>query len=189
MDEEEKRWVERCRAGDREAFRPLVERYHARVFRLTLRIAGERAAAQDLTQEAFLKAYAALTRYDAARPFSSWLFRIAVNLCIDRRRRSREVATPELEPPHLVDPTDALAQDETRRAVQAALGRLSEKYRVVLILKDVEGMDYQSIAEVLGDSVPALKIRVLRGREQLAKHLRKMYPQLLADVVPFKKAL
>lgn len=189
MDPLEQTWIAACLEGDKNAFRPLVERYQGALFRIAWRILGDRAAAHDVAQEAFLRAYQALGRYDPARPFGSWLYRIAVNLSIDRRRRSREVAYAELDPPHLHDPTEPIEAAETQRAVQAALQRLPDNYRVVLILKDIEGLDYESIAQVLGDSIPALKIRVVRGRARLAQLMRKLYPELLPAVALVKKAL
>lgn len=181
-DDQETAWVVDCRRGNREAFRPLVERYQQIVFRLTLRMLADRGEAQDAAQDTFLKAYASLRRYDTARPFSTWLYRIAVNTCIDRRRQRRDVAVADLEPPVLDDGAVTIERREIRDAVHAALMRLPESYRVVLILKDIEGLDYQSIAQVLGGSVPALKIRVVRGRVKLAQQIRKMYPELAPSV-------
>jgi RNA polymerase sigma-70 factor, ECF subfamily len=189
VDELERTWITACLGGDKEAFRHLVTRYQGPLYRIAWRILGERTAAHDVAQETFLKAYQALDRYDPSRPFSSWLYRICVNVSIDRRRRSREVAIAELDPPHLHDPTASIESAEAQRAVQACLQRLPDNYRVVLVLKDIEGLDYESITQVLGDSIPALKIRVVRGRARLAQLIRKLYPELLPAVALVKKAL
>jgi len=182
-DPQESAWVRACLAGERDAFRPLVERHHGGVLRVAARILGDRIEAQDVAQESFLKAYSALHRYDLERPFVTWLYRIAVNTCLDRRRRRRDVAMPDLEPADGAASADSsLAQHERQVALQRALARLPDDYRTILVLKDIEGLDYESIALILGGSLPALKIRVVRARSKLAVLFKKMYPELALDV-------
>ena len=133
-------------------------------------------------QEALVKAYRSLSSYDTARPFSTWLYRVCVNTCIDRKRRVRDLPTDE--PIILVDASQGarLEREDVTRAVQHALTRLDETYRVALVLKDVEDLDYETMSEILGESVPALKIRVIRARQRLAKVLRKLHPELVPPV-------
>lgn len=176
-------WVEACRRGERDAFRVAVERYQQRAYRVALRLLGDPAAAQDAAQESFFKAYRALARYDTSRPFLTWLLRIVVNTSLDAVRRRREQPSSELDELEGEATADGrLAASETREAVNRALARLPDEYRTALVLKDVEGFDYETISEIVGDSVPALKIRVIRARAKLAEKIRKMYPGLLADV-------
>jgi RNA polymerase sigma-70 factor (ECF subfamily) len=176
-------WVEACRGGDRNAFRVAVERYQQRAYRVALRLLGDPAAAQDAAQESLFKAYRALDRYDTSRPFLTWLLRIVVNTSLDAVRRRREHPSSELDELEGNSTADgALAATQTREAVNRALARLPEEYRTALVLKDVEGLDYETISEIVGDSVAALKIRVIRGRAKLADRIEKMYPGLLTDV-------
>jgi RNA polymerase sigma-70 factor, ECF subfamily len=175
--------VRRTLGGEREAFRLIVERYQAPLVRFGWRMLGDRAAAEDVAQETFVKAYRALARYDVTRSFSTWIYRIAVNTCLDRKRRSREQADDALEVPVAPEHGKALEQAATARAVQEALVRLPEEYRVALVLKDVEELDYDAMSQVLGESVSALKIRVIRARQKIAKILRKLHPELVSHVV------
>lgn len=179
---DEQAWIAACLAGDRNAFRPLVERYQAAVFRIAWRLLADRTSAEDVTQDTFVKAYAALARFDGKRAFSTWLYRIAVNTCLDRRRRKQEQLDGELDGTTAPAGSQRLEREEVERAVQACLQRLAPDYRVAVVLKDIEGMDYEAMAEVLGDTVTALKIRVVRGRAKLATILRKLYPDLVPPV-------
>ncbi|MBI5509763.1 MAG: sigma-70 family RNA polymerase sigma factor [Deltaproteobacteria bacterium] len=175
--------LEACRQGDRDAFRTIVVRYQPKLYAIALRMLGDRHEAEDVVQEALTKAYVALHRYDPSRPFSTWLYRIAVNACVDRsRKRRREVAVPDLEPATTPIGSDRLEQAEIIRAVEHALGALPPDYRAVLVLRDIEGLSYAEIAQILSGSIAALKIRVVRGRAMLAAVLKKLYPDLTALV-------
>jgi RNA polymerase sigma-70 factor (ECF subfamily) len=175
--------VRRCLAGDREAFRTVVVRFDGPVYRLMVRLCGDPQAARDLTQEALLKAFAALAQYDPTRRFVSWLYRIAINACTDRARALRLELHADLEiGDETLRPDHAIEQREREEILQRALLRLPLDYRLVLVLKDVEGLTYDEIAELLGDSIPALKIRVVRARRRLAERIRKTHPELLPPV-------
>jgi len=175
--------VRRCLTGEREAYRSIVEHYQSSIYRLALRLTGHPEDARELTQEAFLKAYAALERYDPERRFASWLYRIAINGCVDRIRSRRLELREDLQPedpaPH---PDEALERRENDAIVQRALLRLPVAYRLALVLKDIEGASYSDMSEMLDESIPALKIRVVRARKQLADKIRKMHPGLVPDV-------
>ncbi len=166
--------VRRCIEGDAEAFRPLVERYSPSLHTFVARHVGPSGEARDIVQEAFLRAFRALPDFDPSYRFSTWLFRIALNLCRDhlKRARTRPVDLPLFadDARHGVDERVEERLDDRRRCEAAlALAReLPEKYREPLLLKDVQRMDYKQMARVTGLSVGLLKIRVMRARRKLA---------------------
>ena len=166
--------LERFAAGDQEAFESLFRQYQGDVYRWIARIVRNRATAEDLTIEAFWRAYRAHARFDARRgSFAGWLRRIATNAALDFLRRTRrEVALPE----DLPEPTrteSAAESDEVQRSVKAGLQRLSPKLRVVVQLGLVEEAPYDEIADALGISVNAVKVRMFRGVRILRKELEK----------------
>jgi RNA polymerase sigma-70 factor (ECF subfamily) len=177
---EDSRAVAQVLRGDRDRFRELVERYQARVFGLTLRLVGNRTEAEDLTQQAFVEAYGGLDRFDPGRRFATWLFRIAVNNCKDHlkshKRRERPFGEERDQDSALFasprpTPEQALASSQVRRIVSEALDRLAPKYRVPLVLKDIEGLSYEEMREVLGLPITTLKIRVVRARARMEELL------------------
>jgi RNA polymerase sigma-70 factor, ECF subfamily len=164
--------------GDREVFRMLVDRYRERIRNLIYAVLSDASVIDDLAQETFIKAYEALPqfRFDAA--FYTWLYRIAVNRCRDeiRRRRVRRVFSlhPLLERQdrELTERTMAHPEDtETRELIDRALSRLPEKFRVPVVLKDVEGLSYDEIAEVTQAEIGTVKSRLFRGRAMLRNWL------------------
>jgi RNA polymerase sigma-70 factor (ECF subfamily) len=168
--------VERSRAGDREAFTELVRRHEGRIYGLCLRILGDADDARDAAQDTFLTAYRKLGQFRGDARFTTWLHRIGVNCCYDALRRARrqpmlhavnDETVPELGPP-AEDHADDVAG--TLDAA-AALARLPEEYRVVLVLADIQDLPYDEISKVLDVPVGTVKSRVHRGRIALAKAL------------------
>jgi RNA polymerase sigma-70 factor (ECF subfamily) len=178
-DQEEQRLINRCLAGEVEAFRPLVNRYQRVVFSIALRMLGGRADAEDVTQQAFVDAFNALPGFDGdgrANAFSSWLLRIAVNRSKDLLKSKKRTEEPlEGEVPGTAaafayDPSNPEANassGERRHHLETALLQVSPKYREVLILKDVEELSYEEIREILQLPLTTLKIRVVRARAML----------------------
>jgi RNA polymerase sigma-70 factor (ECF subfamily) len=178
-DEEERRLIARCVAGDVEAFRPLVQRYQRLAFSVAFRMLGSSADAEDIAQQAFVDAFNALDRFRGeGRPhaFSTWLLRIAVNRSKDvlkSRRRTEQPLDREVhggEAAFAYDPPtpEANASHGERRAhLGAALLKLPTKYREVLILRDAEDLSYEEIRGILRLPITTLKIRVVRGRAML----------------------
>jgi len=172
-------WVDQTLAGDQEAFGELVVRYERDVFNLTYRMLGNRGEAEDAAQEAFLRAYANLDRYDPARSFKTWLLSIASNHCIDRirRRRLTWLSLEEPLPPHPAltsdtpGPEEATLDAERSAAVQALLEDLSPDYRVAVVLRYWYDYSYAEIAEMLGTTESAIKSRLFRARQALAQQL------------------
>lgn len=154
--------IQLCQRGDAEAFRLLVERYKERAYWLAFDMVGDAEAAKDISQEAFVRVYQKISTVDPRSNFSGWLSRIVVNLCIDYLRTEKHrkaVSLDELpfEPRLETRPDSKLESAEICAAVRKVLERMPEKYRTVLVLKEINGMSSQEIASILGR--PALTIR------------------------------
>jgi RNA polymerase sigma-70 factor (ECF subfamily) len=169
--------VELARTGDRAAFRQLVERHQQRAFRLALGILRNRADAEDVCQEAFLRAYHGLGSFAADAQFFTWLYRIVVNLCIDQRRKQRvvvgelderTVAAPEERPGF--DPRRRLEDRRLGASIGDALERLSPAHRRVIVLREVEGLSYREIARAVGCSIGTVMSRLFHARRRM-QHL------------------
>lgn len=176
MRDDESPLLARLRAGDQEAYRELVDAYRDRIITVVARVAGPGADAEDLAQDAFLKAFAALDRFDGRSALFTWIYRIAVNTArdwVDYRRRRPSVplegAFGGLAEP--VDPGRQPAQaaeaHELRVAVRAALELLPEPFRTTLILREMEGHSYEEVAEILGVSIGTVESRLFRARGKL----------------------
>jgi RNA polymerase sigma-70 factor (ECF subfamily) len=170
--------VERARTGDAEAFRELVERYSARIFRLAWRILGDEASAEDAVQETFLRAYRSLARFDARSQVGTWLHRIAANTSIEiLRKQQRLHAQPEPPLPSSPDPgPDRLAlSQEVERAVRGALADLSPMERAAFILRHFEDRSIAEICGALGLRESAGKQAVFRAVKKLRRVLEPLY--------------
>lgn len=179
--------VEQALAGSEEAFRALVVRHERRVYNLLARMLRNPALAEELTQEAFLKAFTRLRSFDPAYKFSNWILRIAHNAAIDamRRRGPQEVSFDdpgEREESRLdawlVDPASGdaaarLEQQDVGRLLQAAMDRLRPEYRQVVVLRYQEDLGYEEIAEVTGLPVGTIKSHLHRARAEMAGFLRE----------------
>ena len=177
--------VQRALAGSEEAYADLLRRYERPVFTLVLRMVRDRSAAEDLAQDAFLKAFDRLATYDPERKFSSWLFKIAHNTAIDRLRR-REVDTVSLDEPvgeerdaplRAVEDTAAETPEEAAeraalsRAFTRVVGRLRPEYRQVVLLRYQAGLEYGEIAEETGFPLGTVKTYLHRARKEVAELL------------------
>lgn len=166
--------------GEQQAFAELVEAYQTSVFNLTYRMLGNRGEAEDAAQEAFLRAYQHLKRYDPTRPFKTWLLSIASNYCIDRLRKRRLtwLSIDEPLPPHPAlnsdepNPERAAVLNEREQAMQNLLAELAPDYRAAVVLKYWYDMSYVEIAETLDTTESAIKSRLYRARQMLADELR-----------------
>ena len=165
--------LERFAAGDVEAFETLFRQHQCEVYGWILRVVRDRATAEDLTIETFWRMYRAHARFDAARGnCTAWLRRIATNAALDHLRRTRrEVPLPE-DPPD-APKVPAAERSELRRTILSAMNSLSPRLRVAVVLALVEEESYGRIAEALGISVSAVKVRVFRGVRILRKELSR----------------
>jgi RNA polymerase sigma-70 factor, ECF subfamily len=173
--------VARVLRGDRELYAQLVARYQAVLYRHALGMVASPDAAADLVQDSFVKGYASLDRcHDPAR-FGAWVFRILRNRALDylkdRRRKNVSLDQGAAQLPSRDDPAAELERAEMGRAVAEALGSLPAAQREAFLLKHVEGRSYEEMAEMLGGSVSALKMRVMRAREALQAVLSPTHEQ------------
>ncbi len=171
--EDERALVDACRQGEREAFDRLVVKYQRDIYRLCYRYVDTHEDANDLAQEAFLKAWRAIGRFRGESRFSTWLYRIAVNACLNHRALRRP-ATEEL-PDSLPDPgRGALSAVETKdqsRRVREAVARLPERQRATLILKVYQELSHEEVAAVLGTSVGTVKSNLFHALANLRRLL------------------
>lgn len=169
--------VGRVLAGDADRYAVLVQRYQDTLFRYAVGMVRDGDLAADLVQDAFVKAYTSLeTCHDPAR-FGAWVYRILVNRCKDhlksRRRHTVPLEDDTACAPDSDDPALETDRSDLRRSVERALATLPEAQREAFLLKHVEGRSYEEMAEILGASVSALKMRVMRAREALQGLLRE----------------
>jgi RNA polymerase sigma-70 factor (ECF subfamily) len=182
METEEAVLIERSRSGDLAAFNALVLAYQGQVYNLCLRMLRSPQAAEDAAQEAFVAAYRAVHRFRGGS-FRAWLLRIAANACYDELRRRRSRPQVALEAPadeeclsaQLPSPDEPLEQRAERlelaRCLQEGLASLPPDQRLALILRDVQGLAYEEVAEAAGVSLGTVKSRISRGRAALRDFL------------------
>ncbi len=176
--------VARSIGGDADSFNQLVLRWERPIYALAYRTIGREEEARDVCQETFLRAYRALPRFRGQAKFSSWLYRIALNLCRDWIRRERRA--PMLQPPEDVDvmdlavstePTesieDLVARRDLTRLVEQAMEHLPEEQRTAIVLKEYHGLTFQEIADVVGCPLSTVKTRLYQGLTVLRRELAK----------------
>jgi len=174
--------VARSKAGDVGAFTVLVKRYEDRVYNLAYRMVGSADDASDIAQEAFLAAFEGLARFRGESAFYTWLYRVVVNKALGHRRersarREFTGGNEEFGPIDVAaapgDPPDAVLEAREREAaIQAAIRALPDDYRTVVVLKDVEGFEYEEIAEIAGIALGTVKSRLHRARLLLREALK-----------------
>lgn len=172
-------WVRRARAGDAQAFAVLVERHERMVLRTALRLLGRMDLAQDAAQDAFLRLHRHLGRFDESRELGPWLYRVVVNVCRDVARRGRGARLVALEDvADLASPSegagvrdDAVARDEQRRLVQAALLTLPAREREAIVLRDIEGLTSDEVARILGSSAGTVRSQVSAARLKIKRYV------------------
>ena len=177
--------VARSLRQDHEAFGQLIDRHASVIVNLAYRMVGNRAEAEDLAQEAFLAAFKALSTFRADSKFSTWLYRIASNKCKDWLRAKRpgmgqqDVDIDEVLDSHVAEeqtPERLLSQQQVALELEQAIQRLPPLYREAFVLKHVEGLSYEEMAEILGVNGDTLKMRVYKGRLQLSRELASLNP-------------
>lgn len=178
---EDQRSVDAVLGGDREAFRGLVERHQAMVVGIAWRFGVRREDVEDLVAEVFVKAFENLRQYRPEHPFGTWLYRLAVNHVIDKRRRARKergrVEMPEQVADRRPIVGEEIVVDERARLVRLALEDVDSRYREVLSLVYVEGMRVDDTARLLGLPEGTVKTRLMRGREALRRILVRRHPE------------
>lgn len=188
---EEARLVARAQAGDMRSFDALVTRHRGRIYAMIRNMIHHEAEAWDLAQEVFIKAWQALPRFEAKARFSTWLYRIAHNVVYDWSRKKRIEGVGELNdeifdreridpasattPEAAEAPDEAMARGELRVKIEAALAKLTPEHREVVMLKDVQGLAYKEIAEVMETSIGTVMSRLFYARQKLQTMLRHEY--------------
>lgn len=178
--------VRRCWEGDQGAFRTLVTRYHPRIFNLIYSLVRDRDEADDLAQEVFIKAFRSLSGFKGQAQVYTWLYRIAVNRCLDWLKNQRRHPETSLERVEVYGADGAslrslgtadaeMDQRELGRALERALRALSPDYRVALTLREIDGLSYEEVADVMGCSVGTVKSRLFRARSQLQRMLADIH--------------
>jgi RNA polymerase sigma-70 factor (ECF subfamily) len=167
----------RSQAGDTEAFGELVSKYSTKIFTMVYCIVGNENDAWDLAQEGFLKAWRSIHRFEARSSFYTWLYSITMNLTIEslrRKGRRQEVELDDAMPSFLPGPRVNCERAEIREQVNAALAQLSPEHRAVVVLKELEDMQYREIAELLSVSMGTVMSRLFYGRKRLQSILKAL---------------
>lgn len=175
-------------------FDELVRRYYRQAYNLAYRLTGNAADAEDLVQDAFLRAYRFFDRYDRSMPFMNWFSRIMINLYIDEYRRHKRLKTVSLDEPLQTEdgeegatldipdpglsPLEIALDQEYVDAINEGLQHLAPDFRTAVILADIQGHSYEEIAEMMGTSIGTVRSRIHRGRKQLRDYLMKRHPEL-----------
>ncbi|MBN2264508.1 MAG: RNA polymerase sigma factor [Candidatus Aminicenantes bacterium] len=183
MNETDKELVAMVLAGRTEAFEPLVTPYRGPVLALAYRLTRDREVAREVAQEAFLKAFRSLGRFDVSRPFRNWLFQIAANEARDRLRgRAREQAAVRDGGAGgtvaAADPEAGHDRRELRAGLMRLLEALSPREREVVVLRDLEELDIRETSRVLGCSAVAVRVHLSKARRKLADLVRRDFPHL-----------
>ena len=184
MSADDHRLIAASLGGDTAAFGTLVRRYQDRLYNTVYRLLDNAEDAQDVVQEAFLHAYQSLDSFKGDSLFFTWLYRIAVNTAISLKRKRRvvlsidgarngEAGVDPLDPSEATRPGHALEQQEQERRIRRALGRLSAEHRAVLVMKDMEGQKYETMAEVLEVPIGTIRSRLHRARLELRELLER----------------
>lgn len=181
MNKGETYLVQKCKQGDIEAFEVILKIYEKKIYNFAYRMLGDKEDAMDTTQEVFMKAYKSINTFNGNSSFSTWLFKIAKNVCIDYLRKNDKARIYSLDKTIKIDgeeikketpdtsnlPEEIVKKRELQRIVHQAIARLPEKYKAVIILRDLQNFSYKEIAEILNCSIGTVKSRISRGRKEL----------------------
>ena len=183
---EDPQLVDLAKADDMQAFEELVSRHRDRVYVRAYSIMRNEALAVDLSQNAWVKAWQRLEQFHGEASFPTWLSRIVTNLCLDELRRQKRARTDSLEAMEestgpvenrmeieTLDPIEGLSREELRERIDAALAKLSEKHRTVIVLYEFEQLEYREIAEKMGTSIGTVMSRLFYARKRMASLLKE----------------
>jgi RNA polymerase sigma-70 factor, ECF subfamily len=185
--------VKRCQAGDTEAFDELVTRYRTRIFGMIYNMVHSEQDAWDLAQDSFLKAWKSIGRFRGQSSFYTWIYRIVINVTIDWLRKKQVRGAAEFDdaiqlthidpasktvPKTEALPHKAMERDEIRVRIEKAIAQLSPEQRAVILIKEIDGMQYHEIAEAVGCSIGTVMSRLFYARKKLQSLLRDVYENL-----------
>lgn len=195
--------VENFRGGNQEAFVELLSRYTQKVHNLSMRITRNPEDAEEVLQDVFVTVHNKIEKFEGKSQFSSWLYRITVNTAfmkLRKRKQSPHTSLEEVSPPvrenwvgdrsDTCDVNVICSKHELREELEGAVSRLPEEYRVIFVLRDIDGLSNQEVGEILNLSVPAVKSRLHRSRLMLRKKLQKFYDDYVSgEVISYGPAL
>ncbi len=191
--DDELQLVARCQAGDADAFNELVSRYRNRAFAMIYNMVRNEQDAWDLAQDGFVKAWKSINRFRGQSSFFTWLYRILMNVTIDWMRRRQIEGGAEFDdtqglrdvepaattaPKDELPPADRLSDKEIRERIDSAIARLSAEHRAVITLREIDGLEYQEIAEAVGCSIGTVMSRLFYARKKLQSLLKDVYENL-----------
>jgi RNA polymerase sigma-70 factor (ECF subfamily) len=173
--------LEACQQGDREAFRALYDAYKDSVYSIALHFSGNAVVARDIAQEVFLRLYMNIQKFRQEANFQTWLFRIVANACSDERRKRSHLVplSPEMAsrlPAHGLSQHDRIWQEQKAAAVRAAVASLKPKWKMPILLRYLQGLSYEQMAEALGCSKGVVASRLNRAHKLLARKLAPFQP-------------
>lgn len=175
MDASDIEIINQCIGGNVQVFEHLVNRYKKLVFNTAYRMMGNREEAEDVTQEAFIRIYNSLARYNPEFKFSTWALKITTNLCLDNLRKRKGESVPIDEQFNLCDegltPEEQYLRRENQQMVLEAINKLPEKYKEFIILFHHRNLSYQEIMDITGESLTIVKNRLYRARQMLKEYL------------------
>jgi RNA polymerase sigma-70 factor (ECF subfamily) len=182
---DEARLIEHCRGGDLDAFDELVRMHQTRVYNIALRLMGDPDSAQDCAQDAFVRAFQGIRKFRAECAFSTWLYRITTNVCMDELRKRKPAESLSSDDETTVDPLERIPdtasgpeqtvlKNERRRLLMQALNGLTQHHRAVLVLYDLEGLSYEEVAQSLRISIGTVKSRLNRARLALKERMEPL---------------
>lgn len=194
--QQEMELVKRAQKGDVAAFEILIEEYQKRIFSVAYRMMQHQEDAADLTQEVILKLFKNLDKFKGDSQFSTWVYRIATNTCLDAIKKSRRHVTYSLDKEIETDdgsiagelpdkgptPEEVAERKDVQRAVYAAIDKLGKEHKQVIVLRDLQGLSYEEIAQILQCSVGTVKSRISRARGNLKK-LLSQNRELFSDYI------
>lgn len=177
--------IKRAQSGDIAAFEALIEAYEQKVFHIAYRMAGNPDDAADMAQEILLKIFRNVGKFKGESKFSTWVYRVATNTCLDELKKAKRKAAYSLDEEFETEegqlgvevadtaptPEQRVEGQEIRDAITEAISRLSEEHRQIIILRDINGLTYEEVADILDCSLGTVKSRISRAREQLRKIL------------------
>ena len=200
---DDRQLVDEARKGSQAAFRALVERHQRKVYGMAFAMLRDSDAARDVVQDAFIKVHRHLADFEGTSGFYTWLYRIALNLCIDRTRRQKRFAHVDFDDalahededgfdvsPHRLgfDPAQALRDREIRERVMAALDQLSPIHRAVIVMREVDGLSYKEIADAMKCSQGTIMSRLFHARKRMQEILRPLVEEPTAAASSVKNS-
>lgn len=197
MSDSEKLLLERSKSGDIEAFERLIENYQKKVFNIALRMVGNYDDASDLAQEVFIRVYRSIKNFKEQSSFSTWIYRITTNVCLDELRKRKNKNVVSLDEDIKFDdsgikrqveddkpiPEAIVERDEVRKVVSDAINSLSDEHRTAIILRDIQGFSYDEISKITNCPEGTVKSRINRARQALKEILKTKRELLNEDYV------